>query len=317
MNKLPALTEQEFKENRANGIGSSEVAAILGLDPYTSPYQLWFKKTGRGGESEANNYTIAGHRLEPVVVQYFEDEAGAEVLPDWEGNITLIHPVHDWARATPDRPYFRVTADGSINGVLECKTAHRYIDPEFPPEYWFCQNQYQAAIMNSLGMNIEECAIAWLQISPGLPFHHLLFEVDGSFGDYLLNAAGEFWEKYVLTDIPPEIERRQDVELKYTKHQPGKVIQATTELAGQYAQLVELRNRIKELKEEEDAVADQIKLIMKDAEAIEYFGQTLVTWKAPRASRRIDVKLLKEEQPDIYDQYAKEIQASRRFLIKE
>ena len=36
----------EWLEHRKSGIGSSEVATILGLNPWETPYQLWRRKVG-------------------------------------------------------------------------------------------------------------------------------------------------------------------------------------------------------------------------------------------------------------------------------
>lgn len=41
------MNEQQFHENRRLGIGGSDVATVLGLNKYQSPYQLCLEKTGR------------------------------------------------------------------------------------------------------------------------------------------------------------------------------------------------------------------------------------------------------------------------------
>ena len=59
-----------------------------------------------------------------------------------------------------------------------------------------------------------------------------------------------------------------------------------------------------------------MKLIMKDAEAITYYEETLVTWKAPKASKKFQTKAFKEAHPELYNEFCKETPGSRRFLVK-
>ncbi|TGY23723.1 endonuclease, partial [Enterococcus hirae] len=39
------MSHQEWFEDRKRGIGGSDVATVLGLNKYKSPYQLWLEKT--------------------------------------------------------------------------------------------------------------------------------------------------------------------------------------------------------------------------------------------------------------------------------
>ena len=58
---------EEWLEVRKNGIGSSEVATIVGLNPWQTPYQLWRIKTGQDAPKNENFAMKAGHYLEDAV----------------------------------------------------------------------------------------------------------------------------------------------------------------------------------------------------------------------------------------------------------
>ena len=47
--KIPtaAMSKEEWTALRSTTIGGSDAAAILGLNPYKSPYALWAEKTGK------------------------------------------------------------------------------------------------------------------------------------------------------------------------------------------------------------------------------------------------------------------------------
>lgn len=60
------LTPTQLAE-RSKGIGASEAGAILGLDPFTSPYDVWLRKTGKVGDVETNDAIEWGNDLEEVI----------------------------------------------------------------------------------------------------------------------------------------------------------------------------------------------------------------------------------------------------------
>ena len=41
------LTHEEWLEERRKSIGGSDAAALVGMNPYVTPYTLWADKTGR------------------------------------------------------------------------------------------------------------------------------------------------------------------------------------------------------------------------------------------------------------------------------
>lgn len=113
----------EWHALRATGIGGSDIAAIVKCSPWTSPFTLWAKKTGRIDDtispSEAADW---GNRLEPVVLDAFE-EAYPELTV--HRNVgTYQHVDREWQLANPDAIY--ETATGEL-GIIEVKTS-RYED---------------------------------------------------------------------------------------------------------------------------------------------------------------------------------------------
>ena len=74
----------------------------------------------------------------------------------------------------------------------------------------------------------------------------------------------------------------------------------------------ELSNQIKQLEQEKTAIERQVKLQMQDAA----YG-TAPGYKVSGVSsesKRVDSQRLKKEQPDIFNQYSKNV-SSRRFTI--
>lgn len=102
-------------------IGASEVAAVLGVSPFSSPFDVWAKhKAPDAVKAATGAHLDGGTRWEDVAARLFEldeREAGRRVIrPQWDVATCALAP---WLRATPDAFIF----DGdSLVGVWECKT---------------------------------------------------------------------------------------------------------------------------------------------------------------------------------------------------
>ena len=153
--------KQEWMESRVRAIGGSEVAAIIGLDPYKTPYQIWLEKVSGISNHVENEYTRSGNKLEKVVVEYFMEETGFTVS-NWDESIfhSVTHPIYPYMKGSRDREYYN--KDGKLC-ILECKTTQREIDVENLPMTWFCQLQWYMGLYD-----VPEGTIAWLE--KGLKF---------------------------------------------------------------------------------------------------------------------------------------------------
>lgn len=68
---------QAYRQSRRN---ASESAAVLGLSPWMTPYQLWLAKTGRM-EPRVTHAMQRGTDLEPVARAAYEDQTGLIMQP--------------------------------------------------------------------------------------------------------------------------------------------------------------------------------------------------------------------------------------------
>lgn len=85
---------------RANGIGGSEIAAVLGLSPYESRFSLWHRKKGLLGPVEETEEMYWGKEHEPAICRRFaRDHPRIEVA----NAPTYRHPERPWQIANPDR----------------------------------------------------------------------------------------------------------------------------------------------------------------------------------------------------------------------
>lgn len=303
-------TKQQFHQSRSKGIGSSDIAAIIGVSPWKTKYQLWREKTGKEEVFDGNDLTEAGHMVEPVVASYFENRSGHRIIKKTAADYTVVHPDHDYIRVHPDREYFHKDETG--RGTVECKSKYFQVPVkgELPLE-WYTQLQYQ---IGTQGFKFG--SIAWIAFNYGVKFDYEEFDFSPEFYDYLINEAGEFWVNNVLKDIPPPLTTASDVEKHYPSHEAGLTVEASQELYEIYRKAYEAKNRIKAIQADLEQYEESIKLAVGPAETVMYAGQTLLTWKKPKDSFTFDAKELLKDDEETYWKYAKPRKATRRLLLK-
>lgn len=105
----------EWLEARKQGMGGSDIGAVLGFSVYRSPWDVWAEKTNvKHWQDENSDAAALGTALEP----WLRDQAVAVVgEPATETEYrTYAHDEHPWRMCSPDG----IFADGRL---LECKTA--------------------------------------------------------------------------------------------------------------------------------------------------------------------------------------------------
>jgi len=293
------------QELRKKGIGGSEVAAILGMDDFSSPYRVWLDKTGRESSSVENKYTESGLILESAVAEFFERRTKYRIIKASANQKTVVHPDYPFVLGTPDRLYMETSKIGK--SVLECKTTQYTYDDV--PDKWFMQLQWYLGILG-----LMSGAIAWLE--HGLDFKYKEYEFDREFFEYMLTRVRAFWFDHVVKNVPPEPINSTDIERMFARHRDGAVIQATDEIKVVHAELVTVKETIKVLETRETQLTESLKMVMRDNEAIMAGTKPIITWRTSKPSMFFDTEKLKVNDPDVYNAYISERPGSRRFLVK-
>jgi len=293
------MTHEQWLAERKLGIGGTDISAIMGLNPWRSPHDVWLDKTGRSEPTEENVYMQRGKQLEPIVKDIFEMETGFDVFEPAETVFT-----------DKDNAIFKASLDFVYSngkyGVLECKTAsYDVLDPHL---HYILQVQWYMGITG-----YEQGCIAYL--IRGLDFKYFNIHRDNDLITLMREKAEEFWNNYVLTDTPPPPQNREDVIKMFEKTQPT-AIDADSEIMTAYEKLIEIKASIKELQKQEEELKEAIQLRMLDNEAvIDNFNNTIITWKQSTRTT-FDSKLFQQEQPELYQQFLKESK-TRTFLVKQ
>jgi putative phage-type endonuclease len=297
--------KDEIIQLRKKGIGGSEVASILGLDEYGSPYKVWLAKTGRSDVHIDNKYIMAGNILEGAVAEYFQQVTGNTIIKASAEQKTYFHPKYPFALGTPDRRYIAKNQPGK--GILECKTTQMTFDDV--PMKWFTQLQWYLGVIGA-----QHGAVAWLQ--RGVDFNYKEYLFDQDYFDFMIIEVEKFWNENVLKDVEPDPINVEDIEKMFKKHTEGEIIQATPELIFAHSSLANIKEALSGIVEQKEKLEEEIKMVMRGAEAIMNGAKYLFTWKASKDSKKFDADSFKTDNPELYEKYLKDVPGSRRFLQK-
>lgn len=294
-----------WHEGRSKTIGSSEIGAIMGLNKWMTPIDVWKVKTGRQEEFQGNAATERGLLLEPIIRDWFKKETGLEIDQDIPKTYRN-HLFH--ASASPDFTY--------KDGLLECKTTRFKVDAEDLPANWFLQAQFQAAVINSCYPEkppIWTVSIAWLD--GNLEFGYKNFDYDYEYGEVLLNFAKSWYQRYVLNDEMPKPINQAELGYKYPKDS-GDVIQAESMLKLYLGMAQEYKAMVATAEKSLDETIFKIKEIMQDKTAVMDGDDVICTWKASKTRKTFDSKRFQAEHPELYEKYLQEVPGNRVFLLK-
>ena len=308
---IKAKNREEWLNYRQNGIGSSEVSTILGLNPWETPYQLWRRKKGLDAPKTENEAMIMGHLLEDAVAQRWRIATGRELIKSSAGDWLYYRKDKEFMRASPDRIYWETGKPKNIDNksVLECKTTQKQIDADDLPKHWFVQVQW---LMYVIGLN--KGSLAWISMGRDFGYKDIAFVAD--FAEWMSEETERFWVDNILGDVEPAATNVQDVLLKFDKHTDGKVLEVDDEIFNAYTKLKEVRKELAAVENQKNELEAKIKMGFGDAEALSYGGQTIATWKAPKASDKFDAKAFQTAHPEMAKEFTHPTQGARRFLLK-
>ena len=310
-----AMPRDEWLAVRKGGIGSSDTAAAVGLNPYKSQLELWMEKTGRDGllpkidPQDEESPAYWGNILEPIVASHYSKRSGNRVR---RINAVLQHPDPSlsWMLANIDREVIGAT-DVQI---LECKTAGMNgarLWKDGVPEY------VQLQVMHQLAVTGKQAAdVAVLLGGQHLEIHRI--ERDEQMIARLIELERRFWD-YVVSDTPPPADGSDSADQALRCLYPqdsGKTADFSTNpaLSVAYVELKAVRQSIAKQQSREAVLKQTLQQAMGEATRAQ-FSSGYITWKKAKDSIGFDLDRLLSEKPYLQAKYPLLKSGSRRFLV--
>ena len=309
------LDREQWLTVRKGGIGSSDAAAAVGLNPYKSQLALWLEKTGRDAampKTDTNDDSTPafwGTILEPIVATQYSKRTGLKVR---KVNAVLQHSDPDlrWMMANLDR---EVVGSAEVQ-ILECKTAGingARLWKDGVPEY------VQLQVMHQLAVTGKQAAdVAVLIGGQDLEIHRI--ERDEKMIANLIELERRFWQ-YVVDDTPPPADGSDSADQALRCLYPqdnGRTLDLSGNpaLSVAYVELKALKQTISKQQQREAELKQLLQQAMGDVSRATFAGGQ-ITWKRSKDSTVLDTDSLLKDNPDLKARYSKVKEGSRRFLI--
>ncbi|MDR7496811.1 MAG: YqaJ viral recombinase family protein [Armatimonadota bacterium] len=322
-------------EHRRQGVGGSDVAAIVGLNPYRTAIDVWMDKVGLGSE-DPGEAAYWGKLLEPIIAGEYMRRTGVEVMrpdpPVW------IDPEVAWIRGTPD--YLVARAGGIDCKLTNPRQAHRWGEPgtDQVPEEHLAQAQWYLRLARRLGVDAE-----WWDIPVLIGHEFRIYRItpNPALQDTLAELCGEFWHRYVVPRTPPPVDHTESARRMLERLHPRDLgtLRPATDAEEQLAeQYLALERRIDALLSERDRVGNLLRAAVGDDAGIAGRGWRLswrrtrdgatTDWEAVARSLWNDFALVVHSSPELsrllgngrwqelVAQHTTPRPGSRRFLLK-
>jgi len=304
------LDREAWLDVRKGGIGSSDAAAAVGLNPYKSPLELWMEKTGRaedvGTPVGFSDPRYWGTLLEPYVATAYQQQTERRVR---RVNAVLQHPTFPFMLANIDR---EVVGCPDVQ-ILECKTAGEFgarLWREGVPEYVQIQVQHQLAVTGKAAADV-----AVLLCGQQLEVFRVPRDEDVIARLVVLEAR--FWE-YVETDTPPPADGSESSARALRQLYPGGGdtldFSEDEHLSQVLVELQALRQALDAQGQHAEFLKQELQQAMGDASRA-VFATGEVTYKRAKDGTQLDGKRLAQDHPDIAARYTVIRPGARRFVI--
>lgn len=298
------MNRTEWLQERRMGLGGTDSAAIMGVSKFKTPMEVCLAKWGELPETPQNDLMRYGLLIEPVLRQWYVNETGRTVT------------VPDGVIRHSKQPFLLASLDGFTDDgrVLEIKTASRGDEWGEPgsdeiPDAYMCQVQHY---MYVTGAPVADVVVSIMGKMP------VMYEVeaDKELHDMMIQVESDFWHNNVLAGVLPDYTTVKDIALRFRKSTAGE-IKAAQETLMALSELKKLRETIKAMESKEEQLKAAIMATMGEFDTLVGIdGKPIATWKSSKATSRFDTDSFKKTHADLYKQFTKTGEPSRRFCLK-
>lgn len=194
---------QQWLEFRTKGVGGSDMSTILGLNPYSTPYDLWLEKTNRQQPEDISGKwaIVKGNALEVELRRRFR-----QLHPEYQvidgTDISLVSKTYPLMHASLDGFVYDEASDSW--GILEIKTAnanrgrtdwHDDAGELIAPDY------YMAQVTHYMAVTGFRWGYFYADIGESEPVE-VRFERDEDDVNAVIHAAEDFWGFVTSGEMP-------------------------------------------------------------------------------------------------------------------
>lgn len=294
-NLIRCDSDEAWREERRKGIGGSDVAAIMGISAYSTPYQVWLDKVqGIHDDISDKPAVVWGNILERIIGEYYAQEHPDRAVRRVNGMLRSIQ--RPWAQASLD---YEVRDPELGWGILEIKTAGWRREDDWSdgvPVY------YQTQVAHYLSVSGRPFADVAVLIA-GQDYREYRVMRDEEDIETVNRAVDDFWHGNVESGVAPDVDAPDNRYVFEAHPEPGaeyvEVSDAkTSDLLNRW---LSAKAELDYAKKQVDELSAKLKGIIGDNKGLDAKTGRL-TWSRFE-KKRLDTKTMREECPDFYDAY--------------
>jgi putative phage-type endonuclease len=272
-------------DKRRRGLGGTDIGAIVGLNPWKRPIDVYLEKLGLAAPQPDNENMWWGREMEPVMAKRYCVETGYSLHIPNLNDLPAVHPLHPWYLGSPD-------ALVESGGGVEFKTAgdgqrDNWGAPgtDQVPDAYHCQASWYMGLTGAAWWDVAVLFMARRR-------EFVIYRVprDQELIDALITAGEAFWHDCILAQVPPPPDDSPAYGNYLKQKYPWETLDllpADNELnllAGQYRTI---RNRLADLESEKAHLENRLKSVIGDHTGLQGDGWK-ITWKANKDSQVTD-----------------------------
>lgn len=292
---------------RRTYLGSHDIAAIAGLNPYLSAMQVYLNKTTETKGQEITEPMRFGTLLQPIILGEFARRMKVELSDEF----FYRHLIHEWFGGTPDALIKgrKEGVDAKNIGFKSSEWGEEGTD-QVPPYVFFQAHHF---------LTLFDYKRWYIAVLFGANrYETFVVNRNEEMSSIILELGSVFWNDHVLPKVPPAIDGSKASRKLLTSLFPdddGKYREAEESEIG----LIELYKQAKEkeesAKEELDYLRNRLMESIGDKKGIKYGdgGKAIVINKKGRET--IDKKLLSEKYPEVAEECTKLGEPSKEIRV--
>lgn len=282
---------------RRKGVGGSDVAAIMGLSKYRSPYEVWAEKLGLVSSPDLSDNSAVqwGNILEPVIADHYKSLHKSTVVKP--GSCVMRSLKRPWAQASLD---YEIYVPGLGNGVLEIKTAGSRSSAEWDegvPVYYLTQVMHY---MSVTGWKFADVAV----LIGGQDYREYRIMRDKDDIDSVEQAVDGFWHLVETREEPEILGIGREGSALIERYGVGEGDAECDIDPDDLESWITYNNLLKSTKATVAMYANRLKDRIGGGKSITCPSGKVV-WVRSK-SKKFDEKAFRESHPDLYEEFCEE-----------
>jgi putative phage-type endonuclease len=271
----------EYLKKRQQYLGASDVAAVMGLSPYKTAFQLYNEKTAAEPIDFTNEKIEMGNLLEPVINGIFLKKPEIDefyMLEEIQKQYTVKD--YEFIKATPDI----ILNPNGTETLIPCDAKNievrfgNFENWEIPIDY-YCQIQTQILSCNAPYGYL-------LVLFNGWHFEYFKIERNDKFIELIINSCVDFWENHILVNELPDIITNTDID-ELHRDTVCTGIEATPTIIELLKNYSDAKKTISQFNSIVDKLELEIKKFMGKHEILFVGGKKVLSWKKTKNNKRV------------------------------